>query len=82
MLTLSAATTFLGWCTLINSGVLVYATVMLFFFRGPAKSIHTRLSGLSAEELDRAYFKFLGDYKLLILVFNLVPYIALKIIAE
>jgi len=76
---ISALTTFMGWCTLINTGLLAYSTLMLTLFREPVKRMHMALFGLDSVNLDASYFTFLGNYKLAILVFNLVPYIALKL---
>ena len=78
---ISTVTTFLGWCTVINIGLLAYSTIMLSLFRAPAKRIHSKLSGVGEEGLDAIYFNFLGNYKLAILVLNIAPYFALKIMA-
>ncbi len=43
--------------------------------------IHSQLSKVSMQPLDSQYFSFLANYKLAILVLNIVPYIALKAIA-
>lgn len=76
---LPSITTFLGWCTLINIGILTYSTVMLSVFKEPVKRIHSKLFGINQDELVTTYFNFLGNYKLAIFLFNLVPYCALKI---
>jgi hypothetical protein len=69
---------FFGWCTLINAGLLVAAAAALIPFRGPISSIHGRMFGLGEADLSRAYFQYLAHYKIAILVFNLVPYVALR----
>ena len=46
-----------------------------------AKEIHSKLFKISKEKLDAMYFNFLANYKLAIFIFNLAPYIALKIMA-
>lgn len=76
---LSLMTTFLGWCTLINYGILILSTVMLLTCGNWVKSIHGKIFNLSEASLDSLYFSYLGNYKLAIFIFNLVPYIALKI---
>jgi hypothetical protein len=35
--------------------------------------------GLDDTDLSRAYFQYLAQYKILIFVFNLMPYLALRI---
>ena len=70
----------LGWCTVLNLGFLVFATAALVLFRGPVEAIHGRLFGLSHEELGQAYFRYLANYKVGILLFNLAPYLALVLV--
>ncbi len=78
---LETLTAFLGWCTAINFGMLLVATMMLAFVRGGMSKIHGKMFELSDEDMSRAYFQYLGQYKIAILVLNLVPYIALKLMA-
>ncbi len=78
---LVAITTFFGWCLVINIGLLAFMTLMLTISRGFVKPIHSKLSGVSPDDLDAIYFNFLANYKLAIMVFSLVPYIALRLMA-
>jgi len=71
---------FLGWCFVINAALLLFLTLMLTFFKRTALTTHSKISGLSNEQLELVYFQFLSQYKLLVTVFNLAPYIAMKII--
>ena len=71
---------FFGWCLLLNLGLLAFATTMLVFAGGWASSLHGKMFHLEQTDLRRAYFSYLANYKLLILVFNLVPYVALRIL--
>ena len=61
-------TAFLGWCTLINIGLLLYSTLILALVKDFAINMHSKI------------FDLLGRLKLLVIVFNLVPYLALRII--
>lgn len=70
---------FLGWCTLINVGLLLVSSVLLFLFKGYISQIHSRMTGVEPEKLMTLYFQYLAHYKILIIVFNLVPYVSLKI---
>lgn len=76
---LQEITTFLGWSTVINFAVLLFTTLMLIAFRSAVSSIHGRLFGLDEKDLGRAYFQYLSHYKIAIIVFNLAPYLALRI---
>ena len=81
MNSLETFTAVFGWCTAINIGLLIVAAIMLVVMHGPISRIHAKMFGLSEEDLSRAYFQYLAQYKIAIFVLNLVPYIALKIIA-
>ena len=72
---------FLGWCAVINIGLLLLSTIMLMVMRGWLVMIHAKMTGVSEADLPRLYLEYLGNYKILIIVFNLVPYVALKIMA-
>lgn len=74
-------TAFFGWSIVINFILLMITTVALVFLREPITQIHTRIFQVSEADLSRVYFHFLAYYKLAIIIFNLVPYIALKITA-
>lgn len=78
---LSVITAFLGWCTLINYGILILSTVMLLACRDWVKGIHNKMFNIPESSLDTIYFNYLGNHKLAIFIFNLAPYIALKILA-
>ena len=81
MSSIETLTAFLGWCSVINIGLLTLASIFLVLIHGPISKIHAKMFGLSEEDISRAYFQYLAQYKIAILVFNLVPYIALKIMA-
>jgi len=74
-------TTFLGWCTVINLGVYIFTASMLIILKEPVKNIHSKLSGMAVEKLDEVYFNYLGNFKLAIIILNIVPYVSLKIMA-
>ncbi len=78
---ITAVTAFFGWCSILSIGILIYTTIMLSVFKGLAKSMHTKWFGISEEQLDIQYFTFLGHLKIAIIIFNIVPYLALRIIS-
>lgn len=79
MISIDTLREFLGWCTVINIAILLVATIFIAFARNSISKIHAKLFKLSESDLSCSYFQFLGQYKLAIYVFNLVPYIALRI---
>lgn len=71
---------FLGWCSVINLGVLIFSSVMLMACHGWFMAMHSKMFGLEQKELGSLYFRFLAYYKIVVIAFNLVPYFALRII--
>jgi hypothetical protein len=67
------------WCTVINYGLLI---VWFLLFALPHAWLHRlwgRWSRLSAEQFDAIGYAGIVLYKMGILLFNLVPYVALLI---
>ncbi len=79
MNTIEAAREFLGWCSVINIGLLIFSGIFVVLFRGPISRIHAKMFNLDESNISRAYFQYLAQYKIAILVFNIVPYFALRI---
>lgn len=72
---------FLGWCTLINIGVLLLMTVSLISMRPMISRLHARMFGFSESLLPMEFYRFIGYYKMAVLILNLVPYLALRVMA-
>jgi hypothetical protein len=70
---------FLLWCTVINYGILLLWAVLLLLPHGWLYWLWGRWFRLAPEQFDAMNFAGLALYKLGILLFNLVPYIALRI---
>ena len=81
MIASEALTGLLGWCTVINFGVLLVTSAMLILARGSMSRTHGKMFGLDETDLARAYFQYLAQYKIAVLVFNLAPYLALKLMS-
>ena len=69
----------LGWSTVINMAVLCFSTVALIFLNGPVLSWQAKLFGVTPEQCRLAAYNYLANYKVLVLFFNLAPYLALRI---
>ncbi len=81
MLTISTLTEFLGWCTLLNFGLLALTAILLMSRRETMVRVHSRMFGVNEADLPRIYFQYLAHCQVLIWVLNLVPYVALKLMA-
>lgn len=80
IMTISALNTLFGWMTVINISLLVLSVVLLIAFKPYVLKMHSLATGLDSAALEPAYFHYLAVYKLLIIIFNLVPYLALKLL--
>lgn len=78
-MTIEQLTEFLGWITVINSGFLLFIFIILTTMKNMIIPIHQKILGMSENDLSKAYFQYIAQYKIAISVFNLAPYIALKI---
>jgi len=56
-------------------------SITLVLMRSSLSIIHARMFNLNDTDISRAYFQYLAQYKIAVFIFNLVPYIALKIIS-
>ncbi len=81
MNSIEAVTAFFGWTTVINSVLLVVSSIIVIAMRGSISRMHGRMFGLETADLSRAYFQYMGQYKIALIVFSLTPYIALKLMA-
>jgi hypothetical protein len=77
---LETARATLAWCAVLNIGLLLAAALAVILVGGPIKRLHAKMFGLSEDDLSRAYFQYLAQYKIAIFVFNLAPYLALRIV--
>ncbi|MGV7222298.1 MAG: DUF6868 family protein [Nitrospinales bacterium] len=80
-MTIVTLTEFFGWASIINIAVLMFTSIMVVLCRKPVLKIHTKMFGLNEQDLGRAYFQYLAQFKIATIVFSMAPYIALKIIA-
>lgn len=77
---LEMLTAFFGWMALINIAFLTISSVMLMMMKDWVAGLHGRLFGVDATKVKHTIYGWLGAYKILLLIFSLVPYIALRII--
>ena len=71
---------FLLWCLLLNIAIYTVTALATLTLRNFMSGIHEKLFGLSQQTVHKAFYAYLAAYKLLIIVFNFVPWLALVII--
>ena len=79
MMTLSQVTELLGWASILNIVFLLITTASLVLMREFVISTHSKMFNISKDELPAIYFTYLANYKVISLIFFIVPYISLKI---
>lgn len=70
---------FFLWCALINYAILLVWFVSFILRRDWIQRLHGRWFHLSADRFDTLHYGGMSVYKIGILLFNLVPYFALRI---
>ena len=78
---LETLTSFFMWCTIISGAILIYSSLFLCFAPGFVYRIQSKWYPISRDTFDIIAYSYLGLFKVLFIVFNLVPYLALLIIA-
>lgn len=80
-MSLEALQRMLLWCAVMN-----YAVLSLWFFvfisaREWLQGLHARWFHLTAGQFDALHYGGMAVYKIGVLLFNIVPYLALRIVA-
>ncbi len=70
---------FFMWCTIINVGLFAYVAILSMFAPDWICRVQSKFFPLSKDAFTVAIYSFLGLFKIFILMFNLVPYLALVI---
>jgi hypothetical protein len=79
-MTLEIVRSALAWCTLINWLLLLWWLIFFILGRDWMYRFHSRWFKLSDETFDTFHYAGMGLFKTAIIVFNLVPYLALRIV--
>jgi len=68
------------WMTIINIGVFVLSSVLIMLLKKSIYKMHAYLFGIQEDQVAIAAYGYLGRFKILVLVFNIVPYLSLLLI--
>lgn len=69
------------WCTLINFGLLAFWFGLLASAHDWVYRLHIRWFSLSVERFDSVHYAGMAFYKIIIVLFNLVPLLALHLVS-
>ncbi len=73
-------TAFFKWCTIINGIMLALSTAVFMAAPDFVYRTQTLFFSIGPETFNAIYYSFIGLFKIVFIAFNLVPYVALKII--
>ena len=73
---------FMMWCTIINGALLILSSLVCASAGNWIYRLHGRWFQMSRESFNVSLYTVLGLFKILFLMFNLVPFIALVIISR
>jgi hypothetical protein len=73
-------TKFFMWCTVLNAGLLVFSFLILAFAGDFVYRIHGKWFSMPRETFNVVLYSFIGFYKIIAIVFNVVPWAVLAII--
>lgn len=78
-MTLDTLQVFLGWCSVINIGILMFWFIIIIVARDFIYTVHSRWFKIPRDRFDAIHYNAMAYYKLTIFIFNLVPYFVLLI---
>ena len=70
----------LGWCAIINIGLLLLWFMMFVQMHDFIYNMHSKWFSLTTERFDTIHYSGMAIYKMAILFFNLVPYLAIRLV--
>ena len=73
-------TRFFMWCTILNMGLLVLSFLILAFAGDFVYRMHSKWFPMQRETFNVVFYSFIGIYKTIVFIFNVVPWIVLAII--
>jgi len=73
-------TAFFMWCTILNLGALILSSIMCIFFGDFSYRMNNRFFSISRDAFNVVLVCFIGLFKIFVIVFILIPYIALLIV--
>ena len=71
---------FLGWCSVINIGFLIYWILALVFARDWVFLVHASAVEISKESFAEINYAMMGYFKLAVILFNVTPYLVLRFV--
>jgi hypothetical protein len=77
---IDSITAFFMWCTILNVALLLLSSLLCVCAGDWVYRIHSKWFSISRETFNVVIYSFIALYKILVIVFILIPYIALLIV--
>ena len=77
---LDTLTEFFKWCTVINAGLYIVWVLLVLWVPDFIYRVQTRWVPVSREAFNVAMYAFMGAFKIILIVFCIVPYVSLLIV--
>ena len=81
MITLAITQAFLGWCTVLNMGLVLIWFLLFTYAHDWLYRFHSRFFRVNTEQFDALHYAGMMIYKIGLWLFFLMPYLALRIAA-
>lgn len=78
---ISMLTDFFMWCSIVNFGLLILSFLMITLGGNLIYKLHGKMFPMPRETFNVVLYSFMGFYKILVFVLNVIPWIVLEIIA-
>lgn len=72
----------LMWCSVINVALMIVMFLILWLGRSWVYKMHSKMFPITESQFNAIAYSFLGVYKLVIYVFNIIPWIAVCIVSS
>jgi hypothetical protein len=80
-MTMDQLTAVFGWMTVINVGLYTLTAAAVFLGGQVVPRLQKAVTGIPEADWPSHYIAYLSRYKIAIFIFNLTPFLALRIVA-
>jgi len=74
-------TSFFMWCTILNTGLLLFFALVFTVAGDFIHRMHGTFFPMQRETFRIVLYSFIGAYKIVVIAFNVVPWVALAVMA-
>ena len=71
---------FFKWCSIINGIIIIVSVVIFSYFSDFSYKNNKKLFAGTKEEFNKTIYTILLCYKMIVLIFNIIPYFVLLVI--